>query len=147
MQEFLNGWLEDWSAWFALACILAGIELMTGTYYLMALAGGALVASITAAQTELGIGAQFAAFAVGSVLAYVALTPLRKQQTAKSDGQAHMIGEEVIVIETVDPKGRCQYKGVSWIAKSHQPIMEGERAIIESVQGSTLMIAKKTEGE
>ncbi len=143
MAEFFNGWLEDWSAWFALACILAGIELMTGTYYLLALAGGALLTSFAAGLLEIGIGAQLVVFAVGSVLTYAALTPLRKHKGAKTDGQAHMIGEEVTVTETVDLKGRCTYKGVSWIAKARAPIHKGEKGIIESVQGSTLVITKK----
>lgn len=146
MHELTNGWLDDWSAWFALACILAGIELMSGTYYLMALAGGALVASFATASSGIGLPGQLVTFAIGSVLTYLALTPLRRKRMTKSDGQTHMIGEEVKVTERVDLKGRCEYKGVSWIAKSTTPIREGERAVIKKVRGSTLII-RKVEGE
>jgi len=142
MHELTNGLLDDWSAWFALACILAGIELMSGTYYLLALAGGALVTSIVTAFAGIGLPIQLVTFAAGSVLTYLALTPLRKQKGNKSDGQTHMIGEEVKVLEDVDPKGRCEYKGVSWIAKSATPIRQGERAVIEAVKGSTLVITQ-----
>jgi len=147
MQEFLNGWLDDWSAWFALACILAGIELMTGTYYLLALAGGALITSIAAGVAGIGFPVQLITFAIGSVVTYLALTPLRKRKGSKTDGQTHMIGEEVKVTERVDLKGRCEYKGVSWIAKARTPIRQGDKAIIEAVQGSTLIIKQVTNGE
>ena len=56
-----------------------------------------------------------------------------------------MIGKEVYVIEKISPNstGRVRMRETTWSAKSNDTLKEGNVGIVESIEGSILIITKK----
>lgn len=61
------------------------------------------------------------------------------------DEDIQLIGKEVEVIEDVSPdmQGRIRMRDTTWVATSEETINQGELAIIQSIDGSTLIIKSK----
>ncbi|PCI02410.1 MAG: hypothetical protein COB79_02300 [Zetaproteobacteria bacterium] len=133
--------IEHWHIWLIIAFILLIIEMMSGTYFLLALAGGAAITAAFVGWQEPSLTTQLFVFAAASAVTYVLLLSFRKKKdVANSDGTTHMIGQQVEVIETIEHNGRVKYKGVLWQAKSDDTISKGDMAEIIEVDGSTLTV-------
>jgi len=133
--------IEHWHIWLIIAFILLIIEMMSGTYFLLALAGGAAITAAFVSWQDSNLTTQLFAFAAASAVTYVLLLSFRKKkEVASTDGTTHMIGQQVEVVENIDHQGRVKYKGVLWQAKSDDPISKGDMAEIIEVDGSTLTV-------
>ena len=133
--------IEHWHIWLIVAFIVLIVELMSGTYFLLALAGGAALTSIATWWATPSLTTQLFTFAVASALTYMLLLSFRKKkEVANTDGTTHMIGQHVQVIEAINPQGRVKYKGVLWQAKSEDSIEKGSFAEIIAIDGSTLTV-------
>jgi membrane protein implicated in regulation of membrane protease activity len=135
------GFIEHWHSWLVIAFVILIVELMSGTYFLLALAGGAALTSAATWWLEPSITVQLFAFATASVLTYVLLLSFRKEESVENtDGTTHMIGQQVQVIDAIEHQGRVRYKGVLWQAKSKDSIAVDSYAEITAVNGSTLTV-------
>jgi membrane protein implicated in regulation of membrane protease activity len=139
--------LEVWHLWLLAACVIAAVELMlVGSYYLLALAAGAAVVGAVAAMMELSLTAQWLVFAVATAIAALLMRFLRAPiENKKPDDISHMVGKTVTVIETISPRGRVDYKSVTWAAESDEVLEAGISARIVRVNGSTLYVTNKKE--
>lgn|GEM_PF-3351099 len=137
--------LEIWHVWLIAAIVIAIIELLLlGSYYLLAVAGGAAVAGLASSMVDLSLTAQWFVFAIATMVVAVLMRFLRSPETKEvPDDIAYMEGKRVKVLERVSPRGRVMYKGVSWAAESEGVFEVGEYAQIKHVDGSTLFIEKE----
>jgi len=71
----------------------------------------------------------------------VALSFNRKAVT----GSEALLGEKGSVVKDIDPVGRVELKGESWLAKSETSIKEGEEVKVLSVEGNKLIVRKVEE--
>ncbi len=133
--------IEHWHSWLVIAFIILIVELMTGTFFLLAVAGGAFLTSLVTWLTAPTITMQLLSFAVTSAITYMILLSFRQEkEDVRTDGTNHMLGQQVKVTEEVNHHGRVEYKGVSWQAKSDENIKAGDYAEITEVNGSTLTV-------
>ncbi|MDQ7001229.1 MAG: NfeD family protein [Ghiorsea sp.] len=133
--------IEHWHIWLIVAFVILIVELMSGTYFLLALAGGAAITAGIVGWQEPSLTMQLFTFAAASVATYLLLLSFRKEKDVlNTDGTDHMIGQQVEVIDTINHQGRVKYKGVLWQAKSEDTITQGDMAEIIEVDGSTLTV-------
>ena len=140
----------DWSAatlWWLAAGVLIAIELLSGTFYLLMVALGAIAAALTA-QAGLGGTLQWLAAAAVGAGATAAWHFSRAHQprsvSVERNADANIdIGEHVRVDAwAADGSSRVQYRGSLWtvrFAGNGQPA-PGEHTIV-SVQGGHLGVA------
>jgi len=138
--------MEYGYGWLALGLLLGVIEITVGTYYLLALAGGALCTGVVALLFAINWMVQLAIFSLASMVSVFLLLRWRDAQSnadQPADDIRRLQGQRVEVIQRVAPDGRVRYKGVTWQAHADTAIESGEWALIERVQGSTLYITKE----
>ena len=135
--------------WWLLAGTAIGIELLTGTFYLLMIAVG-LAAAAIAAHADASLTMQVVVAAVvgaGLVLAW-----RRYQQAVPSSAPANAnrdvnldIGETVQV-DTWNPDGTAtvKYRGAQWSVSSAEqaPLAAGTHQVVEVV-GSRLIVRKR----
>ncbi|MDX8389983.1 MAG: NfeD family protein [Mariprofundaceae bacterium] len=130
-----------WHGWLIAACVIAVMELLMGSYYLLALVGASTVAGLYAWLFDASMTIQWIVFTVATVASGLLLYWFRKGDKPKDiDNISHMVGKQVQIIDTVNPRGRAIYKSVAWAAESQDLIDVGKPAVIERVDGSTLYI-------
>ncbi|MDR0588895.1 MAG: NfeD family protein [Burkholderiales bacterium] len=129
--------------WWAIALALVGAELMTGTFYLLAiavafLAGGIVAWAGGALTIQLAIAGVVGV--AGSALAYY------YQQKTQLNNQASTmmldVGKKVIVVQwNADKTARVEYSGTQWdaVLASPETPCHTEMKIAE-VRGSTLVL-------
>jgi len=142
--------IEHWHSWLTIAFLVLIIELMSGTYFLLAIAGGAFLTSMLSWWLQPSITIELLIFALSSAASYTLLLFFRKKKSLpNTDGTTHMLGQHVEVIEGIESHGRVRYKGVIWQAESTELLKKGEFAKIIAVHGSTLSVSsiQKTTGE
>ena len=148
----MDAWgLEAWHLWLLAASVIAiGELLLLGSYYLLAVAGGAAITGACAALLDVSSTVQWFIFALATLLVAALMRMLRSsEKKAPADDISYMVGKQVEVLERVAPRGRVSYKSVAWYAESDAIFEVGEVACIERVDGSTLYIKKvepKTDG-
>jgi membrane protein implicated in regulation of membrane protease activity len=138
-----------WWAWIAVGAILLGSELtfVNAQFYLVFIGASALVVGFLGlAGFELGIWAQWAAFAVlslGSMLTFRRriYETLRPKLPGMRAGPA---GDTLTLPEALPPGESCrvEYRGTSWSAVNGgtAPIAAGARARIDRIDGLTLIV-------
>ena len=135
------GALEHWHSWLAIAFLILIVELMSGTFFLLALAGGAMLTAAVSWMVDITITLQMVSYAICSGISYMILISFRIEKESEiTDGTNHMIGQTVEVIEDTQQRGRVNYKGVLWQATSDHKVRAGDYAEIIAVDGSTLTI-------
>lgn len=136
--------MEHGYLWLALGLLLGVIEIMVGTYYLLALIGGALLTGIFSLIIPLELIHEVLLFGFASLASLVPLLRWKKDADKEhhTDDITRLHGRSVIVIEKIAPAGRVRHKGVEWNAEAEDVIDVGETAVIEHVRGSTLYVKK-----
>jgi len=142
--------MEPWLAWALAAVALLIGEVLTGTFYLAALAVAAVLPAILAAL-GLGLGAQIAGFLVLSLLSLWKTRPLLEAAIHPSSQQIStnvgaIVGSVGHVREWLSEgseTGRVEIRGDDWRAVSMdgRPLQTGTRVIVVDVQGVTLTVA------
>jgi membrane protein implicated in regulation of membrane protease activity len=138
--------MELWLIWTVVGFALVIVELVTGTFYLLALAAGVFVAAVCAA---LGGNVLVQALA-GSVVAIAGSIFVHHWHGAhrKADaGQANLLdkGQPVVLESWVNEAGgmaRVKYRGASWearLAATERPA-PGAMLYIEGQDGNTLLV-------
>jgi membrane protein implicated in regulation of membrane protease activity len=134
--------------WWLLAGTAIGIELVTGTFYLLMLSI-ALAAAAIAAQLGAGFTVQMLVAACVGAGTVTGLRLYKKAQPTNAPASANRdvnldIGETVQV-ETWNPDGtsHVQYRGANWAVSSASggPLAPGAHQVVEVV-GSRLVVRK-----
>ena len=140
--------MDHSTMWWLLAGVLVIAELLTGTFYLLMLALGAVVGAL-AAHFGLGSVSQIVAAALLGALAVLVCYLLRKRsprrQPASSNRDVNMDVGETVVVEQWNADGTAQvrYRGATWTVMGRQgalPIPGPHR--VAEVIGNRLLVDK-----
>jgi len=140
--------MADSTLWWLAAGTVVGIELLTGTFYLLMLAMG-LAAGALAAHTGASLVVQLVVAALVGGGAVAISYHLKKRRlsdpSARADRSVNLDVGEIIHIEAWNPDGSAsvQYRGANWTA-IHQPGITpsaGAHRVCELV-GSRLLVEK-----
>ena len=134
---------EYWIWWIA-AALLVGAELLTGTYYLLAV-GLALGIGGMAAWLGATAPVQFAIAAVAGVLLTVAAHQWRLRRALPPPQPPLDVGQPVHVQGwNADGTARVAYRGTQWTAELATPeTPRAETMFIVAMRGSTLVVADR----
>ncbi|KAB2321153.1 NfeD family protein [Betaproteobacteria bacterium SCN1] len=133
--------MQTYLLWWIVAAVLVGLELTTGTFYLL-LYGLAAAAAGIAAWMGLGWAAQFFVAALIAILGTLALQRW-KRDTAhpESTVQDMDIGQTVQVESWQDGRGQVRYRGALWDAEAVSADTDAAQPlIIRAVRGNTLIL-------
>ncbi len=138
--------MTPWTFWIVLAAILAIAEMMTGTFYLLVLALGAVVGALAAvlglSMTFQVLGATLAAAAGFAALQNYRARVGARAPAAKNPDVHPDIGA-VVRIASVDPGGRVcvNYRGADWTARVDGGVVDSTRDYqIAQIDGSVLVL-------
>lgn len=134
--------------WWLLAGTAVGVELATGTFYLLMLALG-LAAAAVAAHMGGGVTMQIVIAAVVSAGTVLAWRQYKKNQQSSLPANANRdvnldIGETVLVESwNADGTSSVKYRGANWAVASApgSPLAAGPHQVVEVV-GSRLVVRK-----
>jgi membrane protein implicated in regulation of membrane protease activity len=132
-----------WTWWIA-AAILIGAELVTGTFYLLAV-GIAVALGGVAALLGAGMPVQFAVAGVLGVVLTVAAHRWRLAHATPPAQPSLDVGQAVHV-QTWNPDGtaRVAYRGSNWDADLAAPdVPRGETMYIVATRGSVLVLSDR----
>jgi len=130
--------------WWIAAALLIGAELLTGTFYLLAI-GIAVASGGAAAWFGAGTAAQFAIAGVMGVALTLAAHRLRVGRASPPPQPSFDIGQSVQVA-TWGPDGRARvaYRGSTWDAELASPdVARAETLYIVGVRGSVLLLSDR----
>ncbi|MGN6357949.1 MAG: NfeD family protein [Novosphingobium sp.] len=142
-------WLEaldsHW-AWLALGLALAVAEMAVPGFFLIWLAGAALVTGLLAWAVPLSLAWQIVIFAGLSLIAvflgrrYLRANPVVSADPLLNDRGGRLVGETVVVTQAIDGgSGRVRQGDSEWLAKG--PDAEpGTRMRVAGHQGTTLLV-------
>lgn len=127
--------------WWILAAVLVGVELTSGTFYLLVYGIAAVVAGL-AAWLGAGVTAQLL---IAAVIAAVGTLALRhwSRSTAhpESTVQDMDIGQPVQVESWQDGRGQVKYRGALWNAEAESASTDSAQPlVIRAVKGNTLVL-------
>jgi membrane protein implicated in regulation of membrane protease activity len=133
--------MEIYVYWFLLALVLVGLEIATGTFYLLVLA---VALAVGGAAAVLGVAMvwQFVCSAVTGVAGIVLLRRWKSSQASKAPEVGLDIGLPVKVIKwNDDGSARVFYRGAEWDAELESPDVPHEGTLyIKAVHGSGLVL-------
>lgn len=138
-----------WWVWLAIGSVILIAELMLGTMFLLWIACGAFIAGVVAIFVGDLWWVPWVVFSVSSV-ALIALTrPMARRiqhaGTAPSNVD-QLLGQEAVVLDAIDPlknTGRVRVGSDEWRARCDTQVAEGERVIVDSISGTTLIVRPK----
>lgn len=141
--------MQDTTLWWLLAGTLVGLEMVTGTFYLLMLSLG-LVAGALAAHAGWSMIAQLSSAAlIGSAavsIFYLIKRPAAGAPSVRRLRSLNLDIGEVVQVNGWLPDGSAQvhYRGAQWTvipAQSDQDLSAGPHRIIE-LQGNRLVVEK-----
>ena len=133
--------MQGYLVWWILAAVLVGVELTSGTFYLLVY-GVAAAAAGLAAWLGAGIVAQLLTAGVIAALGTLALRHW-KRSTAhpESSVQDMDIGQTVQVESWQDGRGQVKYRGALWDAEAESADVDSTRPLrIRAIRGNTLVL-------
>ena len=136
--------MNDSTVWWLVTGVLVAAELMSGTFYLLMLAIGALAAAL-AAHLGAGLTTQLVTAAVVGGLAVVLWRQKSLRREAQAPSELHLDIGETVEVQAWDAHGMAQVKhrGANWTAvcsSSTTPAPGPHR--IQAIQGSRLVLEK-----
>ena len=127
--------------WFLLALVLLGLEMATGTFYLLMLS---IAMAIGGAASLLGLGmpAQYALAALTGVIGTIILRRWKGGRTSAANGQSLDAGQAVKVLTWRDDgTARVFYRGAEWDAELESKHTGHEGTFyIKAMRGSVLIL-------
>lgn len=137
--------MSGWVAWFVFGLVLLGVELLTGTFYLLVFALAAALAGV-AAWFGLPFAAQLAVAAAGGIGGAAAV---RRWKQSRADAPQSLqnldVGQTVHVAAwSAEGSARASYRGAEWDVRlaPGAPATPGEQ-VIQSIDGSRLIVAPR----
>ena len=135
--------MTDYWTWWLFAALLVGAELVTGTFYLLAM-GVAVAAGGVAAWLGFSLEVQLVTAGVLSLVGTFLAHRWRMRRTLPAP-QPLDVGQAVRVLDwKEDGKARVAYRGTQWDAELAQPGgARAETMYIVGTRGSTLLVADR----
>ena len=133
--------MQAYVGWWILAAVLVGIELTSGTFYLLVYGVAAAVAGM-AAWLGAGMVVQLLTAGVIAVLGTLALRHWKRStEHPESNIQEMEIGQSVQVESWQDGRGQVKYRGALWDAEAASASVDSTRPlVIRAVKGNTLVL-------
>ncbi len=127
--------------WFLLALVLLGVEMATGTYYLLVLSI-ALAVGGAVALLGLGLPAQLVFAAMTGIIGIIILRRWKGGSTSDASSQSLDIGQPVKVLTWLDDGiARVHYRGSEWDAELDVLDAAHEGTFyIKAMRGSVLVL-------
>lgn len=130
--------------WFLLALVLAGLEMATGTFYLLIVA---IAMTIGGVSDLLGLvfAAQLVLAALAGIAGIILLLRWKKAHTSDTKSMSLDIGQPVKIIAwRKDGTVRVFYRGTEWDGELETKDSErGEVFYIKDIQGSVLILTNQ----
>ena len=139
--------LPHYSLWLIVAAALTGLEMLTGTFYLLLMAIAAL-AGCVAALTGFSGTQQLLVFCAFGLIEAVAFTVYRRHHPAKQPQNFLDVGR-VVVFKGVAPDGSwiVRYRGADWQAKpAKEQTRKDASLVIVKTAGNILIVDNPAEG-
>jgi len=136
--------MNESTAWWLVTGVLVAAELMTGTFYLLMLAIGA-VAAAGAAHLGASLTTQLATAALIGGLAAVLWRQRSLHRTQQEPTELHLDIGETVQVDAWDAQGTAQVKhrGAQWTAVCTTPAAPALGAHrIHGIQGNRLVLEK-----
>ena len=133
--------MQAYVAWWVLAAVLVGVELTSGTFYLLVYGLAAAAAGVAA-----WLGADMLVQLVtAGVIAVLGTLGLRHWKRGTGHPEATVqdmdIGQSVQVESWQDGHGQVRYRGAVWDAEAESADVDSARPlIIRAVRGNTLVL-------
>ncbi len=137
--------------WLIAGLILLIFDLFAGSFFLMWIAGGALLTALVALITPLA-WVQWLAFFIFSIILLVASRPLARSigRVSVPSNVDDLKGRIAVVLDEIDPlanTGRVRVGSDEWRARAEKTIAAGEQVVVEGVSGTTLLVKPIETGE
>jgi membrane protein implicated in regulation of membrane protease activity len=133
--------MQAYIGWWILAAALVGVELTSGTFYLLMYGIAAAVAGL-AAWLGAGVTVQLlTAAAIASLGTLVLRRWQRSTDHPESSVQDMDIGQGVQVESWQGGRGQVKYRGALWDAEAESANVDSSRPlVIRAVRGNTLIL-------
>ena len=133
--------MQAYVVWWILAAVLVGVELTSGTFYLLVYGIAAVVAGL-AAWLGAGLTVQLLIAAVIAAAGTLALRHWsRSTAHPESTVQDMDIGQPVLVEFWQDGRGQVKYRGALWDAEAESASVDSTQPlVIRAVKGNTLVL-------
>jgi membrane protein implicated in regulation of membrane protease activity len=133
--------MQAYVVWWILAAVLVGVELTSGTFYLLVY-GLAAAAAGLAAWMGAGLFMQLLAAGVIAALGTLALRHWKRGTShPESSVQDMDIGQTVQVESWQAGRGQVKYRGALWDAEAASADVDSARPlVIRAIKGNTLVL-------
>jgi membrane protein implicated in regulation of membrane protease activity len=136
--------------WFLAGLVLLGLEMVSGTFYLLVLAVALGIGGL-AALAGLELPLQFTLAALAGIAGTAILRRKRKDGTVAANDQNLDIGQPVQVVAwRENGTARVHYRGAEWDAQAESAATPREATLyIKALHGATLVLThhKPSQGE
>jgi len=135
--------MEMYIYWFMLALLLLGVEMATGTFYILVLSLAMALGGIVA-LAGMEIGMQLTLAGVAAVIGTVALRKFKGTQPDVAANASLDIGQPVQVISwNSDGTARVRFRGADWDAEPESADTPRDVTLyIKATQGSKLILSQ-----
>jgi membrane protein implicated in regulation of membrane protease activity len=136
--------MEIYIYWFLLALVLLGLEMVTGTFYLLVLAVALAVGGLTALLTA-GIAWQLLLSAATGLAGTIILRRWKSAQASEAPNASLDVGQPVKVFKwNDDGTARVNYRGAEWDAELESADIPHDATLyIAAVRGSGLVLTRR----
>lgn len=133
--------MQGYVFWWMLAAVLVGVELATGTFYLLVY-GLAAAAAGLAAWLGASVIVQLLAAAIVASAGTLALRHWKRSTGYTEAGMQDLdIGQAVQVESWLGTRGQVKYRGALWDAEAESVDVDSARPLfIRAVRGNTLVL-------
>ena len=133
--------MEPYIYWFVLALVMLGLEMLTGTFYLLMVSIAMAVGGVMA-LLGFDLTWQFAFCGLAGVVGTVILRRVKGAKTDDSVSQSLDVGQAVRLIAwNENGSVRVHYRGAEWgAAPESVDTPHAEPLYIQSIQGSKLIL-------
>lgn len=133
--------LSTATLWLILALILAGLEMISGTFYLLALAMGFLCGALVA-WIGFSFPLQISVAAIVSIVAAILLRRWKAKNLPAASDTSLDIGQRVHILDWHTTRlARVQYRGSQWDAELAEGAEGGHAEyFIVAIRGATLIL-------
>ncbi|MBC2729229.1 NfeD family protein [Thiobacillus sp.] len=133
--------MQAYAVWWILAAVLVGVELASGTFYLLVYGMAAAVAGV-AAWLGAGMVAQLLTAAViGAVGTLMLRRWKRNTDRPEFSVQDMDIGKTVQIESWQGDRGQVKYRGAVWDAEAEPAGVDSTRPlVIRAIKGNTLVL-------
>jgi membrane protein implicated in regulation of membrane protease activity len=135
--------MEPYVYWFVLALVLLGVEMATGTFYILVLSIAVALGGV-AALAGFEQTMQMALTGVAAVIGTVILRRMKGARPQAAGSNSLDIGQAVkVVVWNADGTARVQYRGAEWDAELESADTSREAMLyIKAMQGSKLILTQ-----